>query len=1049
MKKLSYKKILTFGVITALFILGNFIPNSVLATSGPDLIVSSIDTTPNIINVGEEVSISATVLNQGDENTGSNFIIRFRVDGTIIKDFDSAALAKNSTRERTATWTPSSEGEHTIRVCADAPVSDGGNITESKENNNCLEKTVNVKPAPIVACADGTTMNIPEFKAAMDRGDISFDLVVNESLQTSTFTIENKTECTAPVSLSAYERFDHIHLSTQKLFDGEGVVNIKPKGTTILKVDLPVCSAQVDAWYGKYPQTLLDSNPYHYPNYPWVLDFDIHKRDDLCGGTTPEKLDISITKSVSPTEGKIGDTFTYTLRYKNNSNIEAKNTTIADVASPVGLLNNYKIIDGAEHGSCTEKSNGITCSLGTLPAGEGGIIKYTAKGVAKGTVDNTVVIKTSTTETDLTNNKDNARVIITDTPVVDIASCDAFSAHPTTILLGGSSTLTWETTNAVSVSINNGIGAVSADGSTNVSPTVNTTYTLTAIGVGGDDTCVTTVAVTSTPNPPQCTLEANPTVIVPGGSSTLTWTTENVVSATIDNGVGSIALPDDSTSVSPSNTTTYTLTGEGSNGDTVTCDATITVSTTPLADVSITKSVTPDKVLKGGLFTYTLNYKNNGNLTAQNVEIDDTPNPTGILTDFAILSGPNHGTCATKLNGIECSLGSLPAGASGTITYKATGSEAGNVLNTAEITTTTTETDLTNNKDDAEVIIYIDSNPPCTVNCGGGLEPPRVVLFKKPGTDVPFASQSFIYLSQIPYTGVSADLKSILVTLIIAMLSVYISYVLIEKNIFGKVLGFAGHSASNDIRSDMDRLAQKMTVVERNAPINLPVGNSYVGEITQDQKTLSENKIQTESSVKDVEPRLKTELITEAKKVDTLVSDDAIDLIVLISSVLDKNPSEILADLIQVAKKIYPREDNYIIIDSERAEKILFSAEMGTVQLFVDWLSEGDNKKAFEFIRLLRNNNVSIEDFVKKVVYYIDNFYRCQIGEVVDDNHKLIGLSEKNYCWNNEDLQKIVSILVNSVDESYEVQDASIKLALIKVVEITQKAKARKGYYSD
>ncbi|MBI5303977.1 MAG: hypothetical protein HY868_17715 [Chloroflexi bacterium] len=57
----------------------------------------------------------------------------------------------------------------------------------------------------------------------------------------------------------------------------------------------------------------------------------------------------------------------------------------------------------------------------------------------------------------------------------------SFSASPTSITSGGSSTLNWgAVTNADSVEINQGIGGVAAPGSIKVSPKSTTTYTLTA-----------------------------------------------------------------------------------------------------------------------------------------------------------------------------------------------------------------------------------------------------------------------------------------------------------------------------------------------------------------------------------------------------------------------------------------------------------------------------------------------------------------------------------------------------------------------------------------
>src|SRR5216684_6035485 len=96
-----------------------------------------------------------------------------------------------------------------------------------------------------------------------------------------------------------------------------------------------------------------------------------------------------------------------------------------------------------------------------------------------------------------------------------------FAATPSTVPAGHSSTLSWTTTNATSVSIDNGIGSQALYGSVAVSPTVTTTYTLTAIGPGGATTKQVTVAVNP---PPSITLSASPTSIVPGQAST-PWTT--------------------------------------------------------------------------------------------------------------------------------------------------------------------------------------------------------------------------------------------------------------------------------------------------------------------------------------------------------------------------------------------------------------------------------------------------------------------------------------------------------------------------------------------
>ena len=78
-----------------------------------------------------------------------------------------------------------------------------------------------------------------------------------------------------------------------------------------------------------------------------------------------------------------------------------------------------------------------------------------------------------------------------------------FSAEPTSIERGQSSTLRWEITGDVtSVTIDQTIGSVQNTGSRRVFPSASTTYTLTATGPGGNVTASAVVAVTSPIPPP-------------------------------------------------------------------------------------------------------------------------------------------------------------------------------------------------------------------------------------------------------------------------------------------------------------------------------------------------------------------------------------------------------------------------------------------------------------------------------------------------------------------------------------------------------------------
>src|SRR5581483_6378364 len=155
---------------------------------------------------------------------------------------------------------------------------------------------------------------------------------------------------------------------------------------------------------------------------------------------------------------------------------------------------------------------------------------------------------------------------------------------PTTVLSGQPATLTWATTNATSVSISpdptpEDSEGIALSGTLTIVPTQTTTFTITATGIAAPNaTAQATITVT------QATLNftAAPSTIAPGQSSTLTWTTSNITSLSIDNGVGSnLALPSGSVAVSPGATTTFTATGTTASGATVTRTAVVTVSTAP------------------------------------------------------------------------------------------------------------------------------------------------------------------------------------------------------------------------------------------------------------------------------------------------------------------------------------------------------------------------------------------------------------------------------------------------------------------------------------
>jgi len=106
--------------------------------SMPDLTVTAIGTP---IRLRKDVinPISATVENMGSENATS-FVVTLEADSSIV---DTDTITSLNAGENTTVeflWTPSSAGEYTLNVTADA----NGEVNESDEANNNLSETVNV-----------------------------------------------------------------------------------------------------------------------------------------------------------------------------------------------------------------------------------------------------------------------------------------------------------------------------------------------------------------------------------------------------------------------------------------------------------------------------------------------------------------------------------------------------------------------------------------------------------------------------------------------------------------------------------------------------------------------------------------------------------------------------------------------------------------------------------------------------------------------------------------------------------------------------------------
>jgi phospholipase C len=169
-----------------------------------------------------------------------------------------------------------------------------------------------------------------------------------------------------------------------------------------------------------------------------------------------------------------------------------------------------------------------------------------------------------------------------------------FTASPAMLNSGQSTTLTWATTNATSITITPTIptpedsGPLPTSGSDSVPVSTTTVYSLTATGPGGN-TGPQKVTVTV---PFALSLSASPPTIVSGQSATLAWQVSNgaATSISLTDAAGNAvcnpcALPTGSATVTPTTTTTYTATAAVSATNSIQQSATVTVSAPPAGPI--------------------------------------------------------------------------------------------------------------------------------------------------------------------------------------------------------------------------------------------------------------------------------------------------------------------------------------------------------------------------------------------------------------------------------------------------------------------------------
>lgn len=204
--------------------------------------------------------------------------------------------------------------------------------------------------------------------------------------------------------------------------------------------------------------------------------------------------------------------------------------------------NSYVRVNGSQ-GTTLNVSNGDTVEV-YMTSPSAGTTRTTVITVRRPSGANAVSANWSITTTTL--------------PVVNI------TLSPSSIFIGDASTLSWSVDYGTSI-VSSTFGTTALSGSISVNPTVSTTFSITAIGPGGQSSGSATLTVSI--RPPVITLTANPTSVAYNGSTTLTWNSTGANSVSSSN-FGASSTSGSTTLYNLISSQTYQITVSGPGGST-------------------------------------------------------------------------------------------------------------------------------------------------------------------------------------------------------------------------------------------------------------------------------------------------------------------------------------------------------------------------------------------------------------------------------------------------------------------------------------------------
>ncbi len=685
-------------------------------------------------------------------------------------------------------------------------------------------------------------------------------------------------------------------------------------------------------------------------------------------------------------------------------------------------------------------------------------------------------------------------------PATPVPTCAFFTAVPATIVSGASSTLSWSVSNAGLVVINNGIGNVATTtGTYLVSPLVTTTYRLTAFanpeGTGTSVSCEATVTITPLPggDAPTCdSFTVSPASLpVGGGSTTLSWTTRNGVSASISPIVGVAALSG-STSVTIASTTTFTLALTGTGGRTASCPVTVSVATGPggtpfTCGTAVAFTANPDRIREGASSELrwtttgvdTVRFEGGITATSTSGTVVVAPSTTSTYTLLAT-RGASTISCPVTLT-VETDGGGGGGGGGGgsssptcELAVSETEISRGDSIflrwNTSRATGLTlrdshgrvlAETDGVFDSSERRELFdgerrlapTTDTTYTLTVTrgsrervCTARVTLDDVIAFTEARDQLPLA----IALADVPYTGFEAGpfLTFSFYVLLFAW-SLYLTYVIVMRKVY--VPSFvtrqehiiADRPTPEEIRPDVfvTRSVPAMVapVVSEHTPVNLPVATEPV--IGYASLVEASEQGEYETPVASATDEIVTELENYAHAKKALLSGDAIRYFMSSTASHDERIAA-LSTVIASARERYPLEDGWLVINEERMRSLCLTCiavpPSNEAPYIPTVIPEGSGSLAEAIVT---GNIVAAYEMIGHRPMFaladaaadLDSVYRHRRGAEMVISDLLLQVTAE---ISDEQLLSMIKALTGALDGVYTDEASAVKMAIMKAVKV-------------